>query len=86
VASRRGDITVRAQVTDRVGEGVVFVPMHFAEGAANVLTDETYDPTSGIPEYKVASVRVEAIEDPTGVDDLAPDRPEEAPDEAAGDD
>jgi len=85
VASRRGDITVRATVTDRVGEGVVFVPMHFAEGAANVLTDETYDPTSGIPEYKVASVRVEPEE--TGpVDDLAPDRPDEPTGEAAGDD
>ncbi|WP_254821742.1 formate dehydrogenase subunit alpha [Haloglomus halophilum] len=86
VASRRGDITVRAQVTDRVGEGVVFVPMHFAEGAANVLTDETYDPTSGIPEYKVASVRIEPVEGPAGVDDLAPDRPGDGTDEATGDD
>jgi formate dehydrogenase major subunit len=86
VASRRGDITVRAQVTDRVGEGVVFIPMHFAEGAANVLTDETYDPTSGIPEYKVASVRLEAVDGTAAVDELAPDRPEAPSDEATGDD
>ncbi|MFB6206473.1 MAG: formate dehydrogenase subunit alpha [Haloglomus sp.] len=83
VASRRGAITVRATVTDRVGEGVVFVPMHFAEGAANVLTDETYDPTSGIPEYKVASVRIEPVDGSASVDDLASDSPERG---AAGDD
>jgi formate dehydrogenase major subunit len=58
VESRRGEITVKAQVTDRPGEGVVFVPMHFASGAVNTLTQEAFDPTSGIPEYKVASVRV----------------------------
>jgi formate dehydrogenase major subunit len=45
-------------VTDRVGEGVVFVPMHFAAGAVNRLTNEAFDPTSGIPEYKVSSVRL----------------------------
>ncbi|WP_254841334.1 formate dehydrogenase subunit alpha [Natronomonas marina] len=65
VASRRGEITVRAWVTDRPGEGVVFVPMHFAEGAANELTGEHYDPTSGIPEYKVASVRVRPVDGET---------------------
>jgi formate dehydrogenase major subunit len=59
VTSKRGEIVVRAEVTDRVGPGVVFVPMHFADGAANRLTAERFDPTSGIPEYKVASVRVE---------------------------
>jgi formate dehydrogenase major subunit len=62
VESRRGEITVKAKVTDRPGEGVVFVPMHFAAGAVNTLTKEAFDPTSGIPEYKVASVRVR----PTG--------------------
>ena len=66
VASRRGEITVRARVTDRPGRGVVFVPMHFADGAANELTGEQYDPTSGIPEYKVASVRVRSLDDADG--------------------
>ena len=66
VASRRGEITVRAQITDRPGRGVVFVPMHFADGAANELTGEQYDPTSGIPEYKVASVRVRSLDDADG--------------------
>ncbi|MFB6170867.1 MAG: molybdopterin oxidoreductase family protein, partial [Haloarculaceae archaeon] len=67
VTSRRGAITVRAEVTDRVGRGVVFIPMHFAEGAVNELTHEDFDPVSGIPEYKVSSVRVEAVgSDPEG--------------------
>jgi formate dehydrogenase major subunit len=60
--------------------------MHFAEGAANALTDETYDPQSGISEYKIASVRLELVDgDAAVVDDLAPDRPDGAG-EAADDD
>ncbi|PSQ17068.1 formate dehydrogenase subunit alpha [Halobacteriales archaeon QS_8_69_26] len=61
VESRRGSIVVRAEVTDRVSEGDVFVPMHFATGAANRLTQGEFDPTSGIPEYKVTSVRVTPV-------------------------
>jgi formate dehydrogenase major subunit len=61
VESERGHIEVRAEVTDRPGKGVVFIPMHFADGAVNTLTGEHYDPTSGIPEYKVASVRIEPV-------------------------
>jgi formate dehydrogenase major subunit len=58
VESRRGSIVVKAEVTDRVDEGTVFIPMHFARGAVNELTKGELDPTSGIPEYKVSSVRV----------------------------
>ena len=39
VASRRGEISVRARVTDMVVPGVLFIPFHFAEGAANALTN-----------------------------------------------
>ena len=63
VTSRRGSIVVRADVTDRVGPGTVFIPMHFASGAVNMLTGEAYDPIAGIPEYKISSVRVEPLED-----------------------
>jgi formate dehydrogenase major subunit len=35
--------------------------MHFAAGAVNKLTGETFDPHAGIPEYKVSSVRVEPL-------------------------
>ncbi|WP_101298236.1 formate dehydrogenase subunit alpha [Halegenticoccus soli] len=69
VESKRGSITAKAQVTERPGEGVVFIPMHFAEGAVNTLTQEdAFDPTSGIPEYKVASVRVTPAGSDPGAD------------------
>ncbi|WP_336325896.1 formate dehydrogenase subunit alpha [Halovenus sp. HT40] len=64
VESRRGEIVVKVEVTDRVGPGTLFIPMHFAAGAVNKLTQENFDPQAGIPEYKVASVRV----DPLGPD------------------
>jgi formate dehydrogenase major subunit len=65
VESRRGSVVVRAEVTDRVGEGTLFIPMHFAAGAVNKLTGETFDPQAGIPEYKVSSVRVEPLGEET---------------------
>jgi formate dehydrogenase major subunit len=59
VTSRRGEITVPAQVTDRVGSDTVFVPIHFAESAVNKLTDEEHlDPDAATPEYKVSAVRI----------------------------
>lgn len=59
VTSRRGEITVPAQVTDRVGSDTVFVPIHFAESAVNRLTDEEHlDPDAATPEYKVSAVRI----------------------------
>ena len=61
VESPRGAIEVRAEISDRPGDGVVFVPMHFADGAVNRLTGDHVDPTSGIPEYKVSSVRIERL-------------------------
>nr|WP_284033245.1 formate dehydrogenase subunit alpha [Halobaculum sp. DT31] len=81
VESPRGGIEVRAEVSDRPGDGVVFIPMHFADGAVNRLTGERFDPTSGIPEYKVSSVRVTPVGDDGGGTERAP-----GTDEVAGDD
>ncbi|WP_410765545.1 formate dehydrogenase subunit alpha [Haloferax sp. DFSO60] len=61
VISRRGEIVVKAEVQDVADPGVVFIPMHFAEGAINELTQHELDPTSYIPEYKVSSVRIEPV-------------------------
>jgi len=61
VISRRGEIETRAWITRRVPQGVVFIPFHFAEAAANMLTNAALDPIAKIPEYKVAAVRVEKI-------------------------
>jgi formate dehydrogenase alpha subunit len=58
VASRRGQITARLMVTGRSPEGVIFIPFHFAEAAANMLTDQRLDKRAKIPDYKVCAVRV----------------------------
>lgn len=59
VSSRRGEVEVDALVTDRVSEGVIFMPFHFADGAANRLTNNVLDPIAKIPEYKVCSAKVQ---------------------------
>ena len=59
ITSRRGKIKSRVQLTERVGKGVIFMPFHFAESAANVLTNAALDPIAKIPEYKVCAVRLE---------------------------
>ncbi|MHC3437455.1 formate dehydrogenase subunit alpha [Natrialbaceae archaeon A-gly3] len=64
VTSRRGSTVVRAELSDRPDRGVLFMPMHFADGAVNKLTQENFDPISGIPEYKVASVSLERASPP----------------------
>lgn len=84
VGSRRGEIVVRAEVTDRVGPGTLFIPMHFAAGAVNALTGETFDPQAGIPEYKVSSVRAEPLGPDADPDALATPDGEQRP--APGDD
>jgi len=59
VTSRRGSIVLPAKVGARVDAGVIFIPFHFWEAAANVLTNPASDPTAGIPEFKVCAVRLE---------------------------
>ncbi len=59
VASRRGEIVAKAQVTDRVEPGLIFTTFHFAEAAANFLTNPALDPQAKIPEYKVCAVKIE---------------------------
>ena len=61
VRSRRGKIHIQAEVTGKVQPGVVFIPFHFAECAANLLTNPALDPVAKIPEFKVCAVAVESI-------------------------
>jgi predicted molibdopterin-dependent oxidoreductase YjgC len=49
-------------VTGRSPEGTVFIPFHFAEAAANVLTDQRLDERAKIPDYKVCGVRITRAE------------------------
>jgi len=60
VSSRRGTVETRARVIPGIKRGVVFMPFHFAEAAANVLTNTALDPQAKIPELKVCAVRLEA--------------------------
>jgi len=59
VTSRRGEVKARAKVTPASPPGVVTMTFHFAESPTNVLTSPALDPLCGIPEFKVAAVRVE---------------------------
>jgi predicted molibdopterin-dependent oxidoreductase YjgC len=70
VESRRGSVVLRVNVSPKTHPGVVFIPMHFAEAAANLLTIDALDPQAKIPEFKACAVRVM----PANVEELA--RPE----------
>ncbi len=61
VSSRRGDINLRATVTKKANPGVVFIPFHFVEAAANELTIDALDPQAKIPEFKACAVKIERI-------------------------
>jgi formate dehydrogenase (coenzyme F420) alpha subunit len=57
--SRRGEITVEAQVTEDTKEGVVWTTPHFAAASANKLTNDVLDDRAKIPEYKAAAAEIE---------------------------
>ena len=58
VTSRRGEIILRCTVTEKTTIGVVFIPWHFHEAAANLLTNDALDPEAKIPEFKACAVQV----------------------------
>jgi formate dehydrogenase alpha subunit len=59
VSSRRGSIDIKALISERPLRGMVFIPFHFKEASANVLTNTAVDPVSKIPELKACAVRIE---------------------------
>jgi len=61
VSSRRGSVEARAWVSPQVRRGCVWMPMHFAESRANLLTNDAGDGITGTAEYKVCAVRIEAL-------------------------
>ena len=62
VTSRRGSIVSEARVSTKVSQGETWMPFHFPDGNANVLTNAALDKYARIPEYKVCAVRIEKIE------------------------
>lgn len=63
IASRRGKVISRANCSERINKGVVYMTYQWWIGACNELTIEHVDPISSTPEYKYCAVRVEAIDD-----------------------
>ncbi|HCT85500.1 MAG TPA: formate dehydrogenase subunit alpha [Candidatus Margulisbacteria bacterium] len=61
ITSRRGEIQAPAFVTDGINKGTIFMPFHYKEAAANVLTNTAVDPIAKIPEFKVCAVKVSKI-------------------------
>jgi formate dehydrogenase major subunit len=69
LASRKGDTTLRADVTDRVAPGVVYTTFHHPETQANVVTTEYSDWATNCPEYKVTAVQVTPSNGPSAWQD-----------------
>ena len=59
VTSRRGSVLIGVRLSDRQAPGQVFMPMHFREAAANLLTNPQLDPYARIASFKISAVRIE---------------------------
>jgi len=62
--SRRGEITLQANVTEDIKEGTVWTTPHFAAASANVLTNDVLDDRAKIPEYKAAAAEIDVNVEP----------------------
>ena len=65
LASRSGETTLHAQITDRVLPGVVYTTFHHPDTQANVITTDYSDWATNCPEYKVTAVQVGSSNGPT---------------------
>jgi len=61
VRSRRGEVRVKAKVTEQVPPGMVWMAFHFREACANWLTNPAFDPVSKTAEYKACAVKIQKI-------------------------
>ncbi|WP_449042390.1 formate dehydrogenase subunit alpha [Paracoccus sp. (in: a-proteobacteria)] len=65
LASRAGETTLRAEVTERVAPGVVFTTFHHPGTQANVVTTDSSDWATNCPEFKVTAVQVSPSNGPS---------------------
>ncbi|HXZ02811.1 MAG TPA: formate dehydrogenase subunit alpha [Stellaceae bacterium] len=65
LASRVGETSLRARITDRVAPGVVYTTFHHPDTQANVVTTEYSDWATNCPEYKVTAVQVSPSNGPS---------------------
>ena len=79
LASRAGETTLRALITERVAPGVVYTTFHHPDTQANVITTDYSDWATNCPEYKVTAVQVAPSNGPTDwqeeYDELARNEP-----------
>ncbi|MNT73881.1 Formate dehydrogenase H [compost metagenome] len=71
VRSRRGKVITRANVSERINPGAVYMTYQWWIGACNELTQDNLDPTSKTPETKYCAVKLEAIDDQRWAEDYA---------------
>ncbi|MGI8496108.1 MAG: formate dehydrogenase subunit alpha [Gemmatimonadaceae bacterium] len=84
ISSRRGSIEIAVRISSRVARRQIFIPMHYREAAANLLTNPALDPYAGIPEFKVCAVRIDAVRRGAAADGRQTDA--RVPELVAGDD
>jgi formate dehydrogenase major subunit len=65
LASRAGETTLRALITERVAPGVVYTTFHHPDAQANVITTEYSDWATNCPEYKVTAVQISPSNGPS---------------------
>lgn len=70
IQSRRGEVRVKARISTRIKQGVVFLPMHWGKilgndlNRANNLTSDRVDPISKEPDFKYCAVNVARYKKP----------------------
>jgi len=65
IASRSGETSLRAKITERVAPGVVYTTFHHPDTQANVVTTDYSDWATNCPEYKVTAVQIAHSNGPT---------------------
>jgi len=63
VSSRRGEVTTKVTVTDRVPPGMVWMSFHYGETPTNVLTSAALDPITKTSEYKVCAIKIKKMKE-----------------------
>lgn len=70
ITSRRGDVQVKAKISNQIKQGVIFLPMHWSKilgndlNRANNVTSDRLDPVSKEPDFKFCAVKVEKFKKP----------------------
>ncbi|MGB9978834.1 formate dehydrogenase subunit alpha [Methanobacterium sp.] len=73
VKTRRGEVEIEAKVTPDIMKGIIFIPFHFVECAANTLTNGTaLDPAAKMPEFKVCAASITKLDDVIGMEETTP--------------